>query len=225
MREWAVGRGLRAVRRTPALLAGPAALVRDPTHQLMAIIEGDFSTPAGPVRDRRRAVQRAGDRGAAGRLPRRVLRHGVAEDRLDVVWVPGSFEIPLVARRLAASGRYAAVVCLGCVIRGETGHYDHVAGQAAAGVLQAGLATGVPVIFGILTTETVEQALNRAGLKAGNKGADAAPRRHRDGEPARAAGSLILLFEKIRRRPTNHHSADCSRVEMMSDRPGDDPCG
>jgi 6,7-dimethyl-8-ribityllumazine synthase len=91
-----------------------------------------------------------------------------------VAWVPGSFEIPIVARKLAESGRYSAVVCLGCVIRGETSHYDHVAGQAAVGVLQAGLATGVPVIFGILTTESVEQALNRAGLKAGNKGADAA---------------------------------------------------
>ena len=75
---------------------------------------------------------------------------------------------------MAESGRYAAVVCLGCVIRGETAHYDHVAGQAAAGVMQAGLATGVPVIFGILTTETVEQALNRSGLKGGNKGAEAA---------------------------------------------------
>jgi 6,7-dimethyl-8-ribityllumazine synthase len=103
-----------------------------------------------------------------------MARHGVAEDRLDVAWVPGSFEIPLVARKLAETGRYAAVICLGCVIRGETSHYDHVAGQAAAGVMQAGLATGVPIIFGILTTETVEQALNRAGLKSGNKGADAA---------------------------------------------------
>lgn len=102
------------------------------------------------------------------------VRHGVAEDRLDVVYVPGSFEIPLVARKLAESGRYATVICLGCVIRGATGHYDHVAGQAAAGVLQAGLATGVPVIFGILTTDSVEQALDRAGLKSGNKGADAA---------------------------------------------------
>jgi 6,7-dimethyl-8-ribityllumazine synthase len=102
------------------------------------------------------------------------VRHGVASDRLDVAWVPGSFEIPLVARKLAASGRYVAVVCLGCVIRGETAHFDHVAGQAAAGVMQAGLATGVPVIFGILTTDSVEQALDRAGLKGGNKGADAA---------------------------------------------------
>jgi 6,7-dimethyl-8-ribityllumazine synthase len=103
-----------------------------------------------------------------------MTRHGVTEDRVDVAWVPGSFEIPIVARKLAETGRYAAVICLGCVIRGETTHYDHVAGQAAAGVMQAGLATGVPVIFGILTTETVEQALNRAGLKSGNKGADAA---------------------------------------------------
>src|ERR1700679_2516080 len=102
------------------------------------------------------------------------LRHGVPEERLDIVWVPGSFEVPLAARTLAASGRYTAVVCLGCVIRGETAHFDHVAGQAAAGVMQASLATGVPVIFGILTTDSVEQALNRAGLKGGNKGADAA---------------------------------------------------
>jgi 6,7-dimethyl-8-ribityllumazine synthase len=103
-----------------------------------------------------------------------LTRHGVAADAIDLAWVPGSFEIPLVARKLAATGRYAAVICLGCVIRGETSHYDHVAGQAAAGVMQASLATGVPVIFGILTTENVEQALDRAGLKSGNKGSDAA---------------------------------------------------
>jgi 6,7-dimethyl-8-ribityllumazine synthase len=102
------------------------------------------------------------------------LRHGVPADRIDVAWVPGSFEIPLAARRFAEAGRHAAVICLGCVIRGETGHYDHVAGQAAAGVMQASLATGVPVIFGVLTTDSVEQALNRAGLKAGNKGSEAA---------------------------------------------------
>jgi len=100
--------------------------------------------------------------------------HGVPEDRIDVAWVPGSFEIPVVARKLAASGRYAAVICLGCVIRGETAHFDHVANQAAAGVMQAACSTGIPVIFGILTTDSFEQALNRAGLKGGNKGADAA---------------------------------------------------
>jgi 6,7-dimethyl-8-ribityllumazine synthase len=140
----------------------------------MAIVEGDFSPPAGRfaiVAARFNALVTealwTGCRDA-------FLRHGVTEDRLDLVWVPGSFEIPLVARKLAGSSRYAAVICLGCVIRGETGHYDLVAAQAATGVLQAGLATGVPVIFGILTTDTVEQALNRAGLKSGNKGADAA---------------------------------------------------
>ncbi len=103
-----------------------------------------------------------------------LIRHGIGDDRIDVAWVPGSFEIPLVAKTLAESKKYAAVICLGCVIRGETGHYDHVAGQVSSGVLSAGLATGVPVIFGVLTTDTVEQALNRAGLKAGNKGMDAA---------------------------------------------------
>jgi 6,7-dimethyl-8-ribityllumazine synthase len=135
---------------------------------------GDYSPPAGRfaiVASRFNAMVTeallAGCRDA-------LARHGVADDRVDVAWVPGSFEIPLVARKLAESGRYSAVICLGCVIRGETSHYDHVAGQAAAGVMQASLATGVPVIFGILTTETVEQALNRAGLKSGNKGADAA---------------------------------------------------
>jgi 6,7-dimethyl-8-ribityllumazine synthase len=101
-------------------------------------------------------------------------RHGVADDAVDLVRVPGSFEIPLVAQRLAAGGKYAAVICLGAVIRGETAHYDHVAGEAAGGVARAALATGVPVVFGILTCDTLEQALNRAGAKSGNKGFDAA---------------------------------------------------
>jgi len=101
-------------------------------------------------------------------------RHGVADDAIDIVRVPGSFEIPLVAQRLAGSGRYAAVICLGAVIRGETGHYDYVAGEAAAGVAWTALATNVPVIFGILTCDTLEQALQRAGAKSGNKGFDAA---------------------------------------------------
>lgn len=140
----------------------------------MPTIEGDFSPPAGRfaivVARFNSLVTEALLAGCRDAF----VRHGVGEDRLDVVWVPGSFEIPLVARRLAEAGRYAAVICLGCVIRGETGHYDHVAGQAAAGVLQASVASGIPVIFGVLTTDTVEQALNRAGLKAGNKGSDAA---------------------------------------------------
>jgi 6,7-dimethyl-8-ribityllumazine synthase len=100
-------------------------------------------------------------------------RCGVADDAVDLVRVPGSFEIPLVAQKLAASKKYAAVVCLGAVIKGDTDHYDFVAGEAASGVSRAALATGVPVIFGVLTCDTLEQALNRAGGKAGNKGAEA----------------------------------------------------
>jgi 6,7-dimethyl-8-ribityllumazine synthase len=99
---------------------------------------------------------------------------GISEKSLDLIWVPGSFEIPLVAKRLAASTKYAAVVCLGAVIRGDTDHYEFIAGEAARGVMEASLATGVPVIFGILTCATEEQALDRAGGKEGNKGYDAA---------------------------------------------------
>jgi 6,7-dimethyl-8-ribityllumazine synthase len=101
-------------------------------------------------------------------------RHGVEPEQIDIAWVPGSFEIPGIAKLLAASGRYDAVVCLGAVIRGGTPHFDYVAGQAAAGILRAGLDTSVPVIFGVLTTDTIEQAMDRAGLKFGNKGYDAA---------------------------------------------------
>ena len=101
-------------------------------------------------------------------------RHGVANDAVTVAWVPGSFEIPVAAKKLAETGQYGAVICLGAVIRGETDHYDHVAGAVTSGVAQVGLQTGVPTIFGILTTDTVEQALNRAGLKSGNNGHHAA---------------------------------------------------
>jgi 6,7-dimethyl-8-ribityllumazine synthase len=101
-------------------------------------------------------------------------RHGVGDDDITVVWVPGAFEIPVAAKQLAASGSYDAVVTLGAVIRGATAHFEHVAGQAAAGVQRAALDTGVPVIFGVLTTDTIEQALERAGTKLGNKGAEAA---------------------------------------------------
>lgn len=101
-------------------------------------------------------------------------RHGVDEGSITVAWVPGAFELPLAALRLAASGEYDAVVCLGAVIRGATAHFDHVAGQCAAGLQRAQLDTGVPVVFGVLTTDTIEQALDRAGGKAGNKGFDAA---------------------------------------------------
>ncbi len=102
------------------------------------------------------------------------LRAKGANEGSELVWVPGAFELPLVARRLAASGRFAAVVCLGAVIRGETPHFDHVAEQAANGIREAAVATGVPVIFGVLTTDTFEQAMDRAGGAHGNKGWDAA---------------------------------------------------
>ena len=101
-------------------------------------------------------------------------QHGISDQAIDLDWVPGSFEIPLVAERLAGSRKYVAVVCLGAVIRGETDHYEHIARAAAEGVAQAGLTTGVPVIFGVLTCATEEQALDRAGGKEGNKGFDAA---------------------------------------------------
>jgi len=100
--------------------------------------------------------------------------HGVAEDDLDLVWVPGAFELPLAAKRLAESGAYDAVICLGAVIRGETAHFEYVAGEAARGITQVALETGVPVMFGVLTTETYEQAMDRAGGQHGNKGWDAA---------------------------------------------------
>lgn len=100
--------------------------------------------------------------------------HSVEESDIDIVWVPGSFEIPIVAQSLAKTGKYHAVLCIGTVIRGETTHYDAVTNSAASGVLSAGLNSGVPCIFGVLTCETLEQALHRAGGKAGNKGAEAA---------------------------------------------------
>jgi 6,7-dimethyl-8-ribityllumazine synthase len=101
-------------------------------------------------------------------------RHGVAEDNIELVWAPGSFEIPVVAQKLAASGRYAAVICLGAVIRGGTDHYQYIAAEVSKGIAHVGLATGVPCIFGVLTCDNVEQAIERAGTKSGNKGADAA---------------------------------------------------
>ncbi len=103
-----------------------------------------------------------------------LLKHGVAAGDIEVVRVPGAFETPLAIKKMAASGRYNALIALGCVIRGATPHFDYVAGQAAAGIMQASLAHDVPVGFGILTVETIEQAVARAGTKAGNKGVDAA---------------------------------------------------
>lgn len=103
-----------------------------------------------------------------------VRRHGGDAGAVDVAWVPGSYEIPVVAREMALSGRYNAVICLGTVIRGATAHFDYVAGGAANGISSVALETGVPVIFGVTTTETIEQAVERAGTKMGNKGFEAA---------------------------------------------------
>jgi 6,7-dimethyl-8-ribityllumazine synthase len=103
-----------------------------------------------------------------------LLRHGASPDAITVAWVPGAVEIPILAKRLAANGNYDAVVCLGAVIRGATSHYDHVCSMVASGIARVSLETGVPVIFGVLTTDCVEQAIERAGGKAGNKGFEAA---------------------------------------------------
>jgi 6,7-dimethyl-8-ribityllumazine synthase len=103
-----------------------------------------------------------------------LLRHGASEKQVELIRVPGAFDLPFVVRRVAASKRYDAVVALGAVIRGATPHFDYVAGQCAAGLARVAEETGIPVAFGVLTTETIEQAIERAGTKAGNKGADAA---------------------------------------------------
>ena len=114
-------------------------------------------------------------------------RHGAPENAVDVVWVPGVFEIPLAAKKLASCGKYDAVICVGAVIRGATSHYDYVCNEVSKGVAQAALATGVPVIFSVVTTENIEQAVERAGTKAGNKGADG----------AMAAMEMANLLKKI----------------------------
>ena len=138
------------------------------------LYEGDFSPPSG-----RFAIVAARFNGfvvdqlIAGAVDA-LNRHGVADDRIDVVRVPGSFEIPAVAQRLGKSGQFAAVVCLGCIVRGDTDHYDHVAGGAASGIANAAANCDIPVIFGVLTCESMEQAIDRAGGKAGNKGFEAA---------------------------------------------------
>jgi 6,7-dimethyl-8-ribityllumazine synthase len=103
-----------------------------------------------------------------------LIRHGTDPDGVDVVWVPGAFEIPLMAKKMAGSGKYDALICLGAVIRGSTPHFDYVANEVAKGVAAVAMDTGVPLLFGVLTTDTVEQAIERAGTKAGNKGWDVA---------------------------------------------------
>ena len=116
-------------------------------------------------------------------------RHGVDLDTVDLAWVPGAFEVPLTAQKMAQSGRYDAVICLGAVIRGETDHCEHVASEVTKGIAQVALRADIPILYGILTTDTVEQALNRAGLKAGNKGF----------ECAMDAIELTNLFKKLKK--------------------------
>ena len=118
-------------------------------------------------------------------------RHGCAEDAITCVHVPGAFELPFMAKKLADSGLYDAVICLGCVIRGQTPHFEYVAGQAARGIAEVGLATGVPTTFGVITADTLEQAVERAGAKAGNKGVDA----------ALSAIELVNLLRQLPTRP------------------------
>lgn len=103
-----------------------------------------------------------------------LTRHDVKEENIDIAWVPGAFEIPLIAQKMAGSGKYDAVICLGAVIRGATSHYDYVCNEVSKGIAQVSLNSGIPVLFGVVTTENIEQAIERAGTKAGNKGYDSA---------------------------------------------------
>ncbi|MDD5131927.1 MAG: 6,7-dimethyl-8-ribityllumazine synthase [bacterium] len=103
-----------------------------------------------------------------------LTRHDADEEKVDVAWVPGAFEIPYAAVKMAESGKYDAVICLGAVIRGDTPHFDYIAAEVTKGIAQTGMKSGVPTIYGVITTDTLEQAIERAGTKAGNKGADAA---------------------------------------------------
>lgn len=114
-------------------------------------------------------------------------RHGVSDEAVDLAWVPGAFEIPLAAKKMAECGKYDAIIALGAVIRGETDHYEHVATEVTKGIAQISLTSGIPVLYGVLTTDTVEQAINRAGLKSGNKGF----------ECAMDALEMVSLFKQI----------------------------
>ncbi len=116
-----------------------------------------------------------------------LIRHGVKDENVDVAWVPGAFEIPVVAKRMAESGKYDAVLCLGAVIKGSTDHYDYVCAEVSKGIATVSLQTGLPVMFGVLTTDNIEQAIERAGTKAGNKGYDV----------ALSAVEMINLFQNI----------------------------
>ncbi len=116
-----------------------------------------------------------------------LVRHGTKENDIDVFWVPGACEIPITALRLAKNAKYNGIICLGAVIRGETPHFDYVSNEAARGITEVGLSTGIPTIYGVIATDTLEQAIDRAGARGGNKGAEA----------ALAALEMVNLFDKI----------------------------
>ena len=135
-----------------------------------------------------------------------VKRHGGDLGAVDVVWVPGSYEVPLAAKRLALTGRYHAVVCLGAVIRGATAHFDYVAGGVSSGISAVALETNLPIVFGVITTETVEQAIERAGTKAGNKGFEAAV----------TAIEMVSLMERVDERPDRNDATENVRIDAAA---------
>ena len=132
-----------------------------------------------------------------------IKRHGGDLGAVDVVWVPGSYEVPLAAKRLALTGRYNAVVCLGAVIRGATAHFDYVAGGVSNGISAVALETNLPIVFGVITTDTIEQAIERAGTKAGNKGFEAAV----------TAIEMVSLMERVDQRPDRNDASENARID------------
>jgi 6,7-dimethyl-8-ribityllumazine synthase len=135
-----------------------------------------------------------------------INRHGGDLGAVDVVWVPGSYEVPLAAKRLALTGRYHAVVCLGAVIRGATAHFDYVAGGVSSGISAVALETNLPIVFGVITTDTIEQAIERAGTKAGNKGFEAAV----------SAIEMVSLMERVDERPDRNDASENVRIDAAA---------
>ena len=135
-----------------------------------------------------------------------IKRHGGDLGAVDVIWVPGSYEVPLAAKRLALTGRYHAVVCLGAVIRGATAHFDYVAGGVSSGISAVALETNLPIVFGVITTDTIEQAIERAGTKAGNKGFEAAV----------SAIEMVSLMERVDERPDRNDASENVRIEAAA---------
>lgn len=135
-----------------------------------------------------------------------IKRHGGDLGAVDVVWVPGSYEVPLAAKRLALTGRYHAVVCLGAVIRGATAHFDYVAGGVSSGISAVALETNLPIVFGVITTDTIEQAIERAGTKAGNKGFEAAV----------TAIEMVSLMERVDERPNRNDASENVRIDAAA---------